>query len=150
VKKSKSSVEKIVENLVKLTTVPIEKSVIKWRMDKVFSQYRFETEYKCKIYAFDGRHFIVYPAGYELPPGVRIADKQGPDILLNTKINAAPKLFGELWMQVCGQHEKELDDDKIAQERENTTAEARQKAERERVNKNVELILEDFKRKQDF
>ena len=131
-KKSKSPVEKIIKNLIKLTTVPIEKSVIKWRMDKVFGQYRFEAKYKDKIYVFDGRHFIV-------------CNKQDPDLLLNIKINVAPKLLGELWMLICGQHDKELAEDQAAREREVKISKQTQEAERKHVLENTERILKDFK-----
>lgn len=144
-KKGKNDLEKILEHLIKLTTVPREKSPIQWRMDKVFSQYHFETEHKGKIYAFDGRHFFVYPAGYELPPGIRIGDKAGPDILLHARIDAAPKLFGELWQRVCGQYEKELQED-ARKERESLDILARrQKAERELSSRLAKDILKDFK-----
>lgn len=149
-KKSKSDLEKILEYLIKFTIVPREKSPIQWRMDKVFSFYSFETEVKGKIYVFDGRHFYVYPAGHELPPGVRIGDKEGPDILLSARIDAAPKLFGELWQKVCGQHKKELLEDEIEHVREHKEHDLRQEKERKRVLENTKKILEDFKRKQDF
>jgi len=141
---------KIIKYLTRFTTVPIEKSGIQWRIDTVFNFYRFETEVKGKIYVFDGRHFMVYPAGYELPPGIRIGDKSGPDILLNVKINMAPKLFGELWMQVCGQHEKEIAEDQVAREREVEITKKTQEEERKRVLENTKRILDDFRRKQDF
>ena len=144
-KKSKSSAEQIVENLIKLTTVPIEKSVIKWRMDKVFNQYNFEAEYKGKIYRFDGRHFYVYPAGHELPPGIRIGDKSGPELLLNVRINTAPKEFGDLWRVVCGQHERELAEDRISREKEMEAMKIAQEKERNRISENTKQILNDFK-----
>lgn len=49
---------KILEGLMRFTTVPLEKSAIKWRMNMVFSQPSFKTEYKGKAYAFDGRHCL--------------------------------------------------------------------------------------------
>jgi len=144
VKKSKSPAEKIVENLIKLTTVPIEKSVIKWRMDKVFTQYSFEAEYKGKIYSFDGRHFRVYPAGYELPPGIRISEKSGPELLLHVRVDGMPKQLGELWQRLCGQHEKELQED-ARKEREYLESMARkQKSARELAKRQAEGILKDF------
>ncbi len=139
-----SAIEKILKSLIRLTTIPREKSVIRWKMDKVFSTYHFETEYKGKIYAFDGRHFYVYPSGHELPPCIRIGDKSGPDVLLSVKISAMPELFGELWQQICGQHEKELIEDKIAEMHENKTIEARREVERKRALENTEKILKDF------
>ncbi|OGF62666.1 hypothetical protein A2662_03985 [Candidatus Giovannonibacteria bacterium RIFCSPHIGHO2_01_FULL_45_33] len=135
----------IIENLVRLTTVPIEKSIIKWRMDKIFSQYYFETEYKGKAYAFDSRHFYVYPAGHELPPGVRIGDKSGPNLLLNTKIGVAPKKFGELWQVICGQHERELAEDRLKQDKERDLAELKDGTNRLIALENTRQILKDFK-----
>ncbi|KKT39897.1 hypothetical protein A2W54_01575 [Candidatus Giovannonibacteria bacterium RIFCSPHIGHO2_02_43_13] len=141
----KSLVEKIVENLIKLTTVPIEKSVIKWRINKVFGQYYFETEYKDKIYTFDGRHFYVYPAGYELPPGIRIGDKSGPDILLSARIDAALKEFGDLWQVICGQHERELKEDRLKQDKERDLTALRDETERLIALEKTRRILNDFK-----
>ena len=149
-KKDKSQLEKILEYLIKYTIVPREKSPIRWQMDKIFNFYRFETEVKGKIYAFDGRHFYVYPAGCELPPGIRIGDKTGPEILLHARIDVAPQHFGELWQRVCGQHEKELQEDDRKWEKEVITDKLRREEERKRILKNTEKILEDFKRKQDF
>lgn len=149
-KRRKSDLEKIIEYLIKFTIAPREKSPILWRMDKVFSQYHFEAECKDKIYAFDGRHFYVYPAGYDLPPGIRIGDKEGPDILLYARVDVAPKLFGELWQRVCCQYEKELLEDEIKHASEHKKHDLLQEEERKRVLKNTKKILEDFLRKQDF
>ena len=144
-KSSKSDLEKIIEYLIKFTMVPREKSPIQWKMDKVFNFYRFETEVKGNVYVFDGRHFYVYPAGYELPPGIRIGDKEGPDILLHARIDAAPKQFADLWQVVCGQHEKELQED-ARKERESLEAsERRQKAERKQSSRLATDILKGFK-----
>ena len=135
----------IIEHLTRLTTVPIEKSIIKWRMEKIFSQYYFETEYKGKVYTFDGRHFYVYPAGHELPPGVRINDKSGPDLLLNARIDAAPKEFSELWQVICGQHKRELAEDRLKQDKERDLAELRDGTNRLITLENTRQIFEDFK-----
>ena len=144
-RKPASPIEKILKNLIKLTTVPREKSAIQWKMDKVFSMYHFETEYKGKVYTFDGRHFFIYPAGYELPPGIRIGDKEGPDILLHARIDAAPKQFADLWQVVCGQHEKELQENERKERESLKASERRQKAERELSSRLAKDILKDFK-----
>ena len=145
-KKSKpDAVRKIVEGLIRLTTVPVEKSVIKWQMNKVFSQCCFETRYKNKIYSFDGRHLCIYPAGYELPSGVIIGFKQGPDILLHIRIDAMPRLLSELWRNICGQHEKTMQNIQ-SQENANVFKEnLRQRMEREKVLNSANEILRDFK-----
>jgi len=141
----KNPAEKIVENLIKLTTVPIEKSIIKWQINRTFDQYHFKAEYKGKIYTFDGRHFDVYPAGYELPPGIRIGDKSGPDILLSARIDAAPKEFGDLWQAICGQHEKELLEDKRKRDMYIADVESKSKKEQEKATISAKDILGDFK-----
>lgn len=144
-KRRESDLEKILENLIKLTTIPREKSVIQWRMDKVFEVYYFEAEYRGKIYKFDGRHFYVYPAGYELPPGIRIGDKTGPGILLYVKITAAPELFGELWQRVCGQHEKELREEQVRLAKERDGMEQKRRWDQKRALENTKKILGDFR-----
>ena len=141
----KSPEGKIIGGLVKLTTVPLEKSVIKWQMDKVFNQYYFKAEYKGKVYSFDGRHFYVYPTGYEPPPGIRIGEKQGPDLLLHARFDARPQLFGELWQVVCGQHEKELQEDARKEREYNNEISVKQTKERKRILSRANDILKDFK-----
>ena len=142
---TKNPAEKIVENLIKLTTVPIEKSVIKWRVDKVFGQYYFETEHKDKIYTFDGRHFYVYPAGYELPPGVSIGGKSGPELLCHVRIDAIPKQLGKLWRQLCGQHERKLKKDCLQQDKERDLTGLRYATERLMALEKTRQILNGFK-----
>jgi len=143
--KNKSPLEKVIEYLIKYTIVPREKSPIQWQMDKVFNFYRFETEVKGKIYTFDGRHFYVYPAGYELPPGVRIGDKSGPELLLHVRVDAMPKPLGELWQRLCGQHEKELAEDKKKWDIYVAEVELRSRHDKEKAIISAKDILDDFK-----
>lgn len=138
------AVSNIFRKLVRLTTVPREKSVVQWKLTRIFSSCSFETEYKGKVYVFDGRRLYVYPAGHDLPPYIRIGDRKGPDILVDVDCRLFRALSDKLFRAARAQYTKELDEDDNLRAR--TIAEAKewQKRQLKRQKLNAQKILRDL------
>lgn len=144
VKHKEHPVVLVINNLIRLTTVPRENSKICWDRDLFFGKAFYRTEYKGKVYKFDGRHFYVYPAGYELPPGVSIGDKKGPDILIHILNDSLLSHLAQLWRAMEGQYAKEIVDERAKRDIYIKEIEGRQVEDRMCEHESAMLILKDF------